>query len=110
MALSLVCKDCNHTLRSVAEAQEHGELTGHGNFEESTAAVSFVFKLDVSSVRNVAVKPPRHIIATGLPPIVCKGCDSCLRTAQLSVECGTPTLCERRTGTSHHFQAWLCRC
>ena len=28
MALSLVCKDCNLPLRSVAEAQEHGEVTG----------------------------------------------------------------------------------
>ena len=40
MALSLVCKQCNHPLRSVAEAQEHGEITGHSQFEESTEAVS----------------------------------------------------------------------
>ncbi|KAK9791864.1 hypothetical protein WJX73_008748 [Symbiochloris irregularis] len=39
MALSLVCKDCHLPLRSVAEVQEHGETTGHSNFEESTEAV-----------------------------------------------------------------------
>ena len=38
-ALSLVCRDCDAKLRSVAEAEAHGEATGHSNFEESTAAV-----------------------------------------------------------------------
>lgn len=28
MALSLVCKDCGVLLRSVKEAQDHGEATG----------------------------------------------------------------------------------
>jgi hypothetical protein len=36
MALSLVCRQCNTFLRSVKEAQEHGEVTGHCQFEEST--------------------------------------------------------------------------
>lgn len=39
-ALSLVCKDCGTLLRSVKEAQDHGEATGHSQFEESTEAVS----------------------------------------------------------------------
>lgn len=37
--LSLMCGDCGHQLRSVQEAQEHAELTGHANFSESTEAV-----------------------------------------------------------------------
>lgn len=39
MAQSLVCKDCNAFLRSVKEAQDHADATGHTNFEESTEAV-----------------------------------------------------------------------
>ncbi|KAK9803636.1 hypothetical protein WJX72_007545 [[Myrmecia] bisecta] len=39
MALSLVCKQCNTQLRSVEEAQSHGEVTGHSQFEESTEPV-----------------------------------------------------------------------
>lgn len=35
MALSLVCRQCNTQLRSVKEAQVHGEITGHTQFEES---------------------------------------------------------------------------
>lgn len=38
--LSLECGDCKVQLRSVEEAQEHAELTGHTNFQESTQAVS----------------------------------------------------------------------
>ena len=39
MALSLRCVDCGAQLRSVKEAQDHGEATGHSNFEESVEAV-----------------------------------------------------------------------
>jgi len=38
-ALSLICKQCNTSLKSVKEAQEHGEVTGHSQFEESTEPV-----------------------------------------------------------------------
>mmetsp|Transcript_34804 Transcript_34804/g.98671 ORF Transcript_34804/g.98671 Transcript_34804/m.98671 type:complete len:412 (-) Transcript_34804:245-1480(-) len=38
-ALSLKCDDCGAQLRSVAEAQFHGDATGHSNFSESTEAV-----------------------------------------------------------------------
>ncbi|KAL3680076.1 hypothetical protein R1sor_023032 [Riccia sorocarpa] len=34
--LSLQCGDCKVQFRTVEEAQEHAELTGHANFEEST--------------------------------------------------------------------------
>mmetsp|Transcript_44596 Transcript_44596/g.113972 ORF Transcript_44596/g.113972 Transcript_44596/m.113972 type:complete len:413 (-) Transcript_44596:13-1251(-) len=37
--LSLKCDQCGTQLRSVAEAQEHGEVTGHSQFSESTEAV-----------------------------------------------------------------------
>ncbi|KAH9298925.1 hypothetical protein KI387_030607, partial [Taxus chinensis] len=37
--LSLMCGDCGCQLRSVEEAREHAELTGHANFSESTEAV-----------------------------------------------------------------------
>ncbi|CAM6106010.1 unnamed protein product [Calypogeia fissa] len=37
--LSLECGDCKTQLRSVEEAQEHAELTGHANFQESTEPV-----------------------------------------------------------------------
>lgn len=37
--VSLKCGDCGALLRSVAEAQEHAELTSHSNFSESTEAV-----------------------------------------------------------------------
>lgn len=38
-AKSLVCKDCGTLLRSIKEAQDHGDATGHCNFEETTVAV-----------------------------------------------------------------------
>ena len=38
-ALSLRCDVCNAQLRSVAEAQAHGEATGHASFSEATEAV-----------------------------------------------------------------------
>ena len=38
-ALSLTCKQCNTSLKSIKEAQEHGEVTGHSQFEESTEPV-----------------------------------------------------------------------
>ncbi|KAI3435819.1 hypothetical protein D9Q98_001877 [Chlorella vulgaris] len=38
-ALSLKCDECGAALRSVAEAQAHGDATGHSAFSESTEAV-----------------------------------------------------------------------
>lgn len=38
-ALSLKCDICGTQLRSVKEAQDHGEATGHAAFSESTESV-----------------------------------------------------------------------
>ena len=40
MAQSLVCNDCGLQLKSVNEATDHNEATGHSNFAESIAKVS----------------------------------------------------------------------
>lgn len=40
MAKSLKCNDCGKLLQSVKEAQDHNDVTGHVNFEETTVAVS----------------------------------------------------------------------
>lgn len=37
--VSLQCGDCGTLFKSVAEAQEHAEVTSHANFSESTEAV-----------------------------------------------------------------------
>jgi hypothetical protein len=38
-ALSLKCNTCGLALRSMREAQDHGEATGHADFSESTEPV-----------------------------------------------------------------------
>jgi hypothetical protein len=38
-ALSLKCNTCGAFLRSMREAQDHGEATGHADFAESTEPV-----------------------------------------------------------------------
>ena len=45
-AKSLICKDCNILLKSIAEAQSHNEVTGHSNFEETTIAVRILGVID----------------------------------------------------------------
>ncbi|KAL2612957.1 hypothetical protein R1flu_024649 [Riccia fluitans] len=50
--LSLQCGDCKVQFRTVEEAQEHAELTGHANFEESTEPV-------LNLVCNTCGKPCR---------------------------------------------------
>ena len=64
-ALSLVCRDCDAKLRSVAEAEAHGEATGHSNFEESTAAVrsNIIVQSRINPVDGV---PERQHPVTGL--------------------------------------------
>eukprot|EP00798_Chlamydomonas_sp_ICE-L_P018532 gene18531-25038_t len=42
MAKSLTCKDCSKLLASVKEAQDHAEVSGHSNFEETTEAIKIV--------------------------------------------------------------------
>jgi hypothetical protein len=42
-ALSMTCGVCKAQLRSVQEAQEHAEITGHTDFAESTEPVRLSF-------------------------------------------------------------------
>ena len=56
-ALSLTCKQCNASLKSVKEAQDHGEATGHSQFEESTEPVrqpKLLYNSDQSVLRTVS--------------------------------------------------------
>lgn len=66
-ALSLTCKQCNAQLKSVKEAQDHGEVTGHSQFEESTEPVSVytaMFEILARANLNldgaVGAKPAMH--------------------------------------------------
>ena len=38
-AKSYKCEDCGAFLRTIKEAQDHGDVTGHANFAESEEAV-----------------------------------------------------------------------
>lgn len=38
-AKSYVCNECGLQLRSIKEAQDHGEVSGHSDFAESEEAV-----------------------------------------------------------------------
>jgi len=58
-ALSLVCGQCGLQLKSVKEAQEHGEMSGHTQFEESTEPVSIAAQ---------RLAPPSHACClSGMP-------------------------------------------
>jgi hypothetical protein len=65
MALSLTCKDCNTALRSVKEAQDHAEATGHSNFEESTAAVLSLVCAECGKACKSEVERDLHTRRTG---------------------------------------------
>ena len=58
MALSLRCVDCGAQLRSVKEAQDHGEATGHSNFEESTEAILTMVRASGVSFLPLADRAP----------------------------------------------------
>ena len=60
-ALSLVCGQCGLQLKSVKEAQDHGELTGHSKFEESTEAVRQRRGSATESKSFSSVTPPQSI-------------------------------------------------
>ncbi|PBP19382.1 UBA/TS-N domain-containing protein [Diplocarpon rosae] len=40
VAKSMVCEDCGKKLRSMMQAQAHGERTGHSNYSESTEEIA----------------------------------------------------------------------
>ena len=58
MAQSLVCNDCGLQLKSVKEATDHNEATGHANFAESEEKVrTHVMKQQEPSRLPSVVKP-----------------------------------------------------
>jgi UBX domain-containing protein 1/4 len=65
MAQSLVCKDCNTFLRSVKEAQDHADATGHTNFEESVEAVKRLICSDCGKVCRTQTEQDLHTKRTG---------------------------------------------
>jgi uncharacterized UBP type Zn finger protein len=65
MAQSLVCKDCNTFLRSVKEAQDHADATGHTNFEESVEAVKQLLCTECGKVCRTQVEQDLHTKRTG---------------------------------------------
>jgi len=65
MAQSLVCKDCNTFLRSVKEAQDHADATGHANFEESVEAVKRLVCTDCGKVCKTQTEQDLHTKRTG---------------------------------------------
>lgn len=64
-ALSLICVDCGVILRSVKEAQDHGEATGHANFEESTEAAKRIVCKDCGKVARSSTEADLHTKRTG---------------------------------------------
>jgi len=85
MALSLRCVDCGAQLRSVKEAQDHGEATGHSNFEESTEAILTMVRASGVSFLPLADRAPSLPLQLTLfllplsPPL-----------RQVCAECGKP--------------------
>jgi len=65
MAQSLLCKDCNTLLRSVKEAQDHADATGHANFEESTEAVKKLVCGDCNKICRNDTERDLHTKRTG---------------------------------------------
>jgi hypothetical protein len=65
MALSLVCQDCNTQLRSVKDAQEHADATGHSNFAESEAAVLQIVCKECGKACKSEVERDLHTKRTG---------------------------------------------
>lgn len=65
MALSLRCADCGAQLRSVKEAQDHGEATGHANFEESSEAVLSIVCVECGKPCRSQTEQDLHTKRTG---------------------------------------------
>ena len=65
MAQSLVCGDCNTLLRSVKEAQDHADATGHTNFEESVEAVQRLVCTECGKVCRNQTEQDLHTKRTG---------------------------------------------
>eukprot|EP00884_Botryococcus_braunii_P020187 jgi/Botrbrau1/6852/Bobra.152_2s0012.1 len=76
MALSLICRQCNTQLRSVKEAQEHGEVTGHNQFEESVEAVLNLVCQDCGKPCKSQTEQDLHTKRTGHATFVDKTSES----------------------------------
>ncbi|GKV16698.1 hypothetical protein SLEP1_g27303 [Rubroshorea leprosula] len=63
--VSLKCGDCGALLKSVQEAQEHGELTSHFNFSESTEAVLNLVCTDCGKPCRSKTESDLHTKRTG---------------------------------------------
>ncbi|GLU01543.1 hypothetical protein SLE2022_188490 [Rubroshorea leprosula] len=63
--VSLKCGDCGALLKSVQEAQEHGELTSHSNFSESTEAVLNLVCTDCGKPCRSKTESDLHTKRTG---------------------------------------------
>jgi hypothetical protein len=75
MALSLRCNDCGLLLRSVKEAQDHGEATGHSNFEESTEALLSLQCTECGKVCRSQTEKDLHQKRTGHATYLDKVCN-----------------------------------
>lgn len=64
-AKSFVCGDCGAQLRSLKEAQNHGEVTGHTNFSESTEAVVTMMCSTCSKPCRTLAEQEMHTRFTG---------------------------------------------
>ena len=88
-ALSLVCGQCGLQLKSVKEAQEHGELSGHTQFEESTEPVSIPYSI---------LRTPGYALRASCPTHACMHAlclsarNSAVRSRQCSIKACTCTL------------------
>ena len=94
MAQSLVCNDCGLQLKSVKEATDHNEATGHANFAESVEKVRYCcFKVSTEGIKCV----------TALMINTVRACNV-LRAAQvlnmLCEDCGKP--CRNKTQQDLH--------
>ena len=97
MALSLRCVDCGAQLRSVKEAQDHGEATGHSNFEESTEAILTMVRRRETRARERqrqrACRQPSislSLLSPSHPPSFSLPHPPPLHTPQVCAECGKP--------------------
>jgi hypothetical protein len=88
-ALSLKCNTCGVALRSMREAQDHGEATGHADFSESTEAVLTLVRTQI-----IVVCAPQRADVKAASAQVCADCGKPCRS-QTEVDVHT-----KRTG---HF-------
>ena len=79
-AKSLKCNDCNLLLRSVKEAQDHADATGHSNFAETTVAIKTLVCTDCGKPCRTAAEQHLHTRHTGHTSFVEKSHSATLNT------------------------------